>query len=436
MQSNRPLDANSSLSWKKHRKARLLGAMLVAAQVFPLTRCAKQEKSQEPVVTVEAATAHKMTIQRKVEAEAVLYPLVETPLEPKISAPIVKFYVNRGNKVHAGELLAELENRDLKAAVLGTQGAYETAQANYDAFLKAGLPQLLEKARLDLKAAEQSKNEAQQIYQSRKSLYAQGAIPQRDLAASGLNLTQAQNQYQLALARLQALQSGGREQQLKAAEGQLASAQGQYQAAQAQLSYSEIRSPINGVVSDRLLNPGNTATAGQPVITVMDISSVVARAHLTPQQASWLKLGDAASVSVSPGQPNVLGKVTMISPAVDPNSTTVEVWVTAANSKDKLRPGGTVTETIVAETVPDAVVIPAVALQTSPDRTAKVMVVGAGGHAHLRGVTPGIRDGDEIQIVKGLEAGERVVTQGAYGLPDNTRVKIEAAQSSDTTSAH
>jgi len=401
----------------------LFGAVLLGALVCPLTRCSKPEKPQEPVVTVEVATAKKMSIQRKVETEAVLYPLVETPLEPKISAPVRKFYVNRGGSVHSGELLAELENEDLKAAVVESKGNFQTAQANYDTFVKTGLPQLLEKARLDVKAAEQSKNVAQQVYQSRQSLYSQGAIPRRDIETSRVAFTQAQNQYQLALAQLKALQSGGREQQLKAAEGQLASARGRYEAAQAQLSYSEIRSPIDGVVSDRLLNPGNTAMAGQPVITIMDISSVVARAHLSPQQASWLKLGDTAMIPVSPSQDGIPAKVTMISPAIDPNSTTVEVWVTAANPSGKVRPGGTVDETIIAETVPDAIVIPEVALQTAPDRSTSVMVVGADGRAHQRSVTAGILDGDEVQITKGLNAGERVVTQGAYGLPDGTKVK-------------
>ncbi len=424
MQSNSSPDIRANQGPEGNRKPGLFAAVLLAALVCPLTHCSKEAKPPEPLVTVEVATVKKMLIRRKVETEAVLYPLVETPLEPKINAPVRKFYVNRGSYVHAGELLAELENEDLKAAVMESKGNFQTAQANYDSFLKAGLPQLLEKARLDLKAAKQARDEAKQIYQSRRSLYSQGAIPRRDLETSRVAFTQAQNQYQLALAQLKALQSGGREQQLKAAEGQLASARGRYEAAQAHLSYSEIRSPIDGVVSDRLLNPGNTATAGQPVITVMDISSVVARAHLPPQQASWLKLGDAAKITVSSGQADIPGKVTMISPAVDPNSTTVEVWVTAANPSGKLRPGGTVDETIIAETVPDATVIPEVALQTAPDGSTSVMVVGADSRAHQRSVTAGIRDGDEVQVTKGLNAGERVVTQGAYGLPDGTKVKF------------
>jgi HlyD family secretion protein len=403
-------------------------ALLLLGSVCLLAHCAKQEKAPEPLVTVEAATAKRMTIERKVETEAVLYPLVETPLEPKISAPVVKFYVDRGAAVHAGQLLAELENQDLKAAVLETKGSYETALANYETFTKASLPQLLEKARLDLKAAQQARDEAQRIFESRQSLFAQGAIPRRDLETSRVNFTQAANQYQITLAQLKALESGGREQQMKAAEGQLASAKGRYEAALAQLSYSEIRSPIDGVVSDRLLNPGNTAMAGQPVITVMDITSVVARAHLPPQQAAWLHLGDPAKILVSSGQAEVPARVTMISPAVDPNSTTVEVWVTAANPSGELRPGATVHETMVAETVSDAVVIPAMALQTAEGGSTLVMVAGADGRAHQRNVTAGIRDGGSVEITNGLKAGEQVVTQGAYGLPDNTKIRIEKAQ--------
>ena len=76
------------------------------------------------------------------------------------------------------------------------------------------------------------------------------------------------------------------------------SAKGKYLGAEAQLSYSEIRSPINGVVTDRPLYPGEMAAAGTPLLTVMDTTSVVARAHIPQEQAALLKVGDKATVVI------------------------------------------------------------------------------------------------------------------------------------------
>ena len=110
----------------------------------------------------------------------------------------------------------------------------------------------------------------------------------------------------------------GKQQQLKSAAGQLESAKGKYLGAAAQLSYSEIRSPIDGVVTDRPLYPGEMAAAGTPLLTVMDISQVIARAHIPQPEAALLKVGDKATITV-PGEDNpVEGKITVVSPALDP----------------------------------------------------------------------------------------------------------------------
>ena len=81
---------------------------------------------------------------------------------------------------------------------------------------------------------------------------------------------------------------------------------------------------------------------------------------------------------------------------------------------------------MLAQTIPDALVIPAAALLTGRDGTTSVMVVGADNRAHQKNVSVGIRQGDQVQITEGLQAGDRVVASGAYGLPDNTQVTVAA----------
>ena len=79
--------------------------------------CATKEASEEvPTVTVQVGAAEKEAIKKEVKAEAILYPRDQAALVPKVSAPVAKFFVDRGSQVHAGEVLAELENRDLASA--------------------------------------------------------------------------------------------------------------------------------------------------------------------------------------------------------------------------------------------------------------------------------------------------------------------------------
>ncbi len=392
---------------------------------FVLSGCSHDPKEAEPVVAVQVAPVQHKAIEQVVQAEAVLYPLHQATLVPKISAPVRKFYVNRGSKVREGQLLAVLENRDLAAAAVENRGAYEQAEAAYSTTTSAAVPEEVQKAELDVKAAKANLDAEQKVYDSRVVLFNQGALPRKELDASAVALTQARNQYDIAEKHLNSLLAVGKQNELKSAAGQLTSAKGKYAGAEAQLSYSEIRSPINGVVTDRPLYPGEMAAAGTPLMTIMDTSQVIAKAHIPQAQATLLKPGDTATLKPPGGEGEFNARVTLISPALDPNSTTVEVWVQAPNPGRKLMPGTSVQISVVANSVPDALVIPASALLNTPGAATSVMVAGSDGRAHQREVKVGIRQGDEAQITEGLKPGEQVVTSGAYGLPDNTKIKVE-----------
>lgn len=391
-----------------------------------LSGCAKDSGEKEVAVPVQVATVERKTIQHTVAAEAILFPLQQAAITPKISAPVKVFYVKRGSRVHKGQLLAVLENRDLAAAAQENKGSYSQAEAAFETSTVSDLPQEVQKAQLDAQAAQELFTAQQKIYSSRQELYQQGAMPRKELDQAGVDLTNARNQYEIAQKHLDALLAVGKQQQLKSAAGQLESAKGKYLGAAAQLSYSEIRSPIDGVVADRSLYPGEMAAAGTPLLTVMDISQVIARAHIPQPEAALLKAGDTASITI-PGEENpVEGKITVVSPALDPNSTTVEIWVQAKNPQGRLKPGTSVQLSMVAQTIPNALMIPAAGLLTGKDGDTSVMQVSADTHAHQKSIKTGIEQGDEVQVTEGLQAGDQIVARGAYGLPDNSKVKAES----------
>ena len=113
----------------------------------------------------------------------------------------------------------------------------------------------------------------------------------------------------------------------------------------------------------------------------------------------------------------------MVSPALDANSTTVEIWVEAPNPDGRLRPGSSVSLEMVARTLSDAVVVPASAVLKSPKGASTVMVI-KDGKALQTEVETGVRDSGLVQITKGLDGSETVIVGGSYGLPDKTRVKV------------
>ena len=140
-----------------------------------------------------------------------------------------------------------------------------------------------------------------------------------------------------------------------------------------------------------------------------------------------LKVGATANVSIAGVEKPVEGKVTLVSPALDPGSTTVEVWVKIDNKQGELKPGTAARIAIAAESVKDTVVIPTSAILKDEAGQTMVMVV-ENSAAKKREVSTGIKDGDDIQVISGLKGGEQVITTGGYGLDDGTKVKVAPAE--------
>ncbi len=387
--------------------------------------CKKAEETPRPVVYVQVAHPQQGRISEQITADATLAPFAQAAISPKVTAPVKKFFVQRGSKVKAGELLATLENRDLEAAVVDNKGAYTAAQASYDTTVRATVEEDFTKAQLDLAQAKSNLDLDQSIVDARTQLFAQGALPGRDLDTAKATLVQAQAAYDIAKQHLESIKQVSRKAALENAEGQLASAKGKFLGAEAQLGYTEIRSPIDGVVTDRPFFAGETAAVGTPLITVMDTSSLLAKLHIAQMQATQLTVGSQATLTIPGVDDPVPVEVVLVSPALDPGSTTVEIWLRLKNPEGKFRVGTSVHATMSGRTASDALTIPAEAVQTASDGVSKsVMVIGADSVAHKRAVRLGIATTESVQVLDGLAAGDTVITTGAYGLDDGTMVKI------------
>jgi HlyD family secretion protein len=411
----------------KTMKFRTMALVLPLCALALLEGCGGTEKEQETVVAVQTMPAKRGPIELTVSAEAVVFPLEQAVITPKITSTISKFYVQRGSRVKKGELLAKLESADLAGAAEQSKGEFEQAEASYTTTTGASLPQQVQKAELDAAAAKASFDAQQKVYNSRKDLFDQGAIPRRDLDLAEVALIQARSQNEQAQKQLADLQRLGKAQALKAASGQLSSSKGKYENAQALLSYSEIRSPIDGVVTDRPLYQGELATANQPLLTVMNTSKLIAKAHVPQSEAVLLKAGDQAELRVQGLEEPVPGRVMLVSPALDPGSTTIEIWVEALKANPALKPGMSVQIEATAKSVKDALIVPAGAVFKSPEAGDYVMIAGKDEKAHLAKVKVGIRNKELVEIQSGIKENEPVIAAGGYALPDGTKIKVEAA---------
>jgi HlyD family secretion protein len=396
----------------------------VSAAIAWSAACHRKAAEPETIVPVQVSPVIRGSIRNIVTADAILYPQDQANIVPKISAPVRRFLVQRGDHVKQGQLLAELESRDLAAAALATRGQFAQAESNYRSTSGASVPEQLTKAQTDVDSARQGLEAAKNLLDSREQLFKQGALARKLVDEAQVAHAQARAQSETADQHLKALQSVAKDEQIKSAAGQLETAKGQYEAAQAQVQYAEIRSPINGVITDRPFYAGEMASTGAPLLTVMDMSSVVARVNMGQEQAKDIKVGAETTLTPADGGEMVTGKVIIVSPAVDLNSTTVQVWIQAKNPGERLRAGASVHVAILAETIDGALVIPAVAILASDEGGSMVVVIDDKNVAHQTKVDIGVKEEDLAQVVAGVSAGARVVTVGGLGLEDKAKVRI------------
>jgi HlyD family secretion protein len=379
---------------------------------------------QEPPANVTVETAGLGAIDRVITADAVLYPINQANVMPKLAAPVRRMLVNRGDHVKAGQVLAELESADLAATANESKALYEQSEAAYQLLTRATVLDDRTKAQTDVQAAQQTYDAAKTVYESRVALQKEGALAQKLVDDAKVAMVQAQSALETAQRHLESLNQVSQRESIRGAEAQVNAAKAHYENAAVQLSYAKVVSPIDGIVADRPVYPGEMPPSGSPIVSIVDISRVVARANVPVKEAAAIKVGNPARIAGPDG--DLPGKVTVVSPAVDPSTTTVEVWVQVANPGERLKPGGTVHVSIIAETIQNTVIVPAAALLNSDEGGQKIMIVTGGNIARERKVSVGVRQGDRVQILSGIQPGDHVITSGGLGLDDKAKVIVQA----------
>jgi len=405
-----------------------VGLVLIILVVWRSKRSSSDaEQEVTPVVSVKVAKAEKGSIAAQVTAVGTIWPREKADVGAKISAQIRQMALLKNKVVHAGEVIAILESRDLQAQRAEAVAALNEARANERSVVTGTIPKTNAEDQKALSDARAKVNTARAIYQRRLGLYERGGISKKDLEASQLDLTTAEDELRLQeqTVALRARSLNPNDRALAAAR--TAQAQQHLATLDAQLGYATIRSPITGIVTDQFQYEGEFASAGGKLVTIADTSTVIVKAPFADTVAAQLKVADAAKVlPTDTSAEEMNGQITLLSRSSDPTSRTVEVWVTLGNGEGKLRANGAAEVTVFANSKNDAIIVPAsaVTLETSNGNEGTVMVVDAQNVAHETKVTVGVRTPDKMEIVEGLQGGETVVVEGNYALLDGTKVEI------------
>jgi HlyD family secretion protein len=402
-----------------------LVSLLPGACLILTCGCSRQQEAEvEAPAPVQVAAVTQDTVRRSVTADGTLFPVDQWNVMPKITAPVQRFLVNRGDQVKKDQLLAVLENKDLVATAAANKGQVDQAQANLQNTEMAAIPESIVKAQTDVESDQEQFDAAKKVLDSRQELLKEGALARKLVDDAAVQYAAAKAQLDTAKEHLRALQMAGKQAQIDGAKAQVVSAQGQLRSAEAQVAYAEVRSPGAGVIADRPLYAGDIAAAGSPLLVVMDVSRVVARVNVPTADAAGIKVGQPATVTVADTAQELQGKVTVASPATDPNSATVQVWVQLDNPGHTLKAGAAVHVSIVTGIIKNAMLVPVAAILPGETGGTAVLVIDSDATAHRRAVQLGVRQGDKVQVLTGVLPREDVVVVGGMGVDDKGKVKV------------
>jgi multidrug efflux pump subunit AcrA (membrane-fusion protein) len=372
-------------------------------------------------VAIPLATAAPATVRPTAQIAGIIAPYQNVSISSSLSEPTDAVNVIQGDQVHRGEILAVLDTADLQAN-------YESDERNA-ASADARATQTKYQARLNLgqgnnqvQSALAAMNNAKLVYKQDSDLYKSGYVSESDLESARAAYVQDAQNYNTAV--LNAQVNGNNTQGLQAATvaSALADAQSAHAQAdqvEAQIVRATITSPVDGVVVNRNLNPGEYP-GSRTIFTVQQLDPVYAELNASSNNVFAIKRGSLVAVSVAgiSTAGTYRGRVNAVLGQVQPGSTNFTVECIVPNPGERLQAGMAVTATIDLPST-SGVGIPTAAFLD--DSHSSVMVVGADGTAKQTTLRELASDG-KTSIVSGISGGTKVVANGQLGITDGQQV--------------
>jgi RND family efflux transporter MFP subunit len=360
-----------------------------------------RSKSEVPVATSgddsQVPFAAVVTVQRNVIANSLsiagqFIPYQNVELHAKVAGYIKHIYVDIGDRVHKGQVLATLDVPEVVAEANEAEaGVHHAAEE-------------ISRAQSDVARAE-----ADHVALHANALRLANTDKVRPGLIAQQELDDASAKDRASEAQVEAAKS-----MLSAARQQLEVARANQQHYSALSDYSRITAPYDGVVTWRyagtgaLVQAGTSNTSGLPVVTVAEVSTLRLRVPVPESMAGKVRLGDPVDVHVQATGEHFPGKVARFTDSLDTSTRTMQVEVDVPNPKYHLQPGMFADVELVAGRQANVLTVPISALERGSNTTS-VLVVDGRNRVQKRVVQTGAQDADDVEILSGLSEGDRVI---------------------------
>src|SRR5271170_4008046 len=407
------VEGNGNSNGKKKRRKRIIlwSSIAITVLVLVVTGLIAATSGGIKIEASKLAKVEKGDLAKSVVATGKITPITEVEVKSKASGIVKKLYVDYGDQVKKGQLLADLDRDEIQARVDQARAQLEASTASLE-----GTRADLLRAKVDAEGPDVPL--LKRAYDRAKGMASDGVVSASALDDAEKNYVMALNKQNVAKAQLQVLQA-----KIGQAEGQVAQDRANLKQLEEQLGYTTIESPLDGIVLSRdvqigdavssILVLGSTATL---VMTLGDTSEVYVKGKVDESDIGKVYLGQPARIKVESFKDKTFtGKVTKISPmgVEKDNVTTFEVRVSIQNPGGELKAEMTANAEIILEEHKNVLQIPEGAILYDKDKKASVDIPDPKGKDGMDkiAINIGISNGAKTEVLSGLKEGQEVVLQ-------------------------
>jgi HlyD family secretion protein len=378
-----------------------------------------------PALNVEVAKAQRQDIATFVTLDGQVAPLLDSTLSFQQSGPITGVYVNEGDRVSAGQLLAKIDDSTLRAELAQDEALISQSSARARSS-QLNVPITSAQTSQAVRAAKASLDNAQLTYNQNLTLFKQGYVSQTQLEQSRSAYISAQTQYRSAIANQQTTQVQSANAQADVAAVQ--SAQAQANTLRVQIGQTALYAPFDGVVTARLADPGAMATPGTQVLRVSRIDNVWINVNVPDEDLAYVRPGTQVTFrSSSLGGKAFSGRIDSVNATPTQGTLSYRARIRQSNPGDVLRGGMLVNVTIQKERHPGAIVVPRAAVAQT-DQGSNVFIVN-GDKAQQVPVQVGLQT-DTLAEVRSpqIQPGTTVITTRPDALQNGSTVAVSGGR--------
>ncbi|NLU10293.1 MAG: efflux RND transporter periplasmic adaptor subunit [Tepidanaerobacter acetatoxydans] len=377
--------------------------------------------SEEAAVPVEVKEVKLNSIKDITKLTGTIEAEDDVKVTSKIPGRVEQVLKDVGDFVEKGEPLVILETKELQNQLAQAEAALAMAQANLSANEDAALPQQLEQVRASLEQAEANYVNAKADYERMKALYEAEAISKQVFDGMTLKYQVAKTQYETAKEQYR-LTKERLPKNIEALRAQVKQAQSAVDLIKTNLENSIITSPVTGIISNKLINNGEVISAGYPLLTVVNIDTVKVVIDVAEEEINKIKDGQEVDVTIGAiGGEKIKGIISIVPPAS--NATRLfQVKISIDNKDHTLKPGMFAEVDVEKGIKENVVVLPKDAILLK--KHGNVVFVVSEGKAVERIVKLGITNGNSVEILEGVNPGEKVVVKGQNMLKEGVSVKL------------